>query len=135
MERRFEFCSDKLDPDPAKDDLALVRDFYNYLQGKNIEGVGVESPVLTAEQAFRVIYYLQEHLPVIPDTIEQCSKCCELYDTMESGNVCGGCEKHFCNQCDALIQCNKCGDLLCEVCQEFRDVDDEELCSDCRKKK
>ena len=123
--RRFVFCEDKPDPNPSMDDLGLVYDFYNFLQGKNLE-VGIESPEITAEQAFRVIYYLQEHLPVIPDTIEQCSKCDELYDSHISGDVCDGCEKHFCNQCDVLIQCQGCNDLLCETCQEFRDLDDND---------
>ena len=37
-------------------------------------------PKLTPEEAFSVIYFLQEYLRVIPDHFEQCCICKELYD-------------------------------------------------------
>lgn len=54
-------------------------------------------PNLTDEQAFLVIYVLQEVYGLIPDTYEQCSHCGELYDSDEEGqcyedeNYCDGC--------------------------------------------
>jgi len=42
-------------------------------------------PQLTPQAAFSVIYYLQEHLRLIPDSYEQCIQCGKLHDTS-----CGG---------------------------------------------
>jgi hypothetical protein len=53
---------------------------------------------LSKRKAFQIIYYLQEHFPVIPDHIEQCSKCGELYDSWSQGHHSELTEKFYCSQ-------------------------------------
>lgn len=53
-------------------------------------------PKLTDEQAFLVIYVLQEVYGVIPDSYEQCTNCGGLYDSYEEGN-----QYHDENYCDS----------------------------------
>lgn len=54
-------------------------------------------PKLTDEQAFLVIYVLQEKYGIIPDTYEQCSCCGELYDSDEEGQCYE--EEPYCDTC------------------------------------
>lgn len=72
-------------------DIEWVRDFYYDLKVKG----------LSNKKAFSIIYYLQEHFPLLPDHIEQCSACGELYDSYSQGHhseltgkfyCCEGCE-------------------------------------------
>ena len=58
---------------------------YQWLQGKEDDDFLFKNqPNLTADEAFAVIYYLQERFHVIPDTIEKCSCCNELYDSEDA---------------------------------------------------
>ena len=57
------------------------------------------TPYLTEEEAFAVIYYLQEQLGVIPTTYERCPICGKLYDAEKEGLPME--EDKFC--------CKKCG--------------------------
>lgn len=58
---------------------------YQWLQGKEEDDFLFKNqPNLTADEAFAVIYYLQERFHVIPDTIEKCSCCNELYDSEDA---------------------------------------------------
>ena len=52
---------------------------------------------LTADQAFKIIYILQEHIPVLPDNFELCSKCKSIFNSNEEGI----CEEDFfhCDEC------------------------------------
>jgi hypothetical protein len=67
-------------------------------------------PKVSTKQAFAVIYFLQKRLHVLPDCIEQCSVCKELFDT-DSEGVYGGDEDdddkkkkhHFKFYCDNCI--------------------------------
>lgn len=58
---------------------------YQWLQGKEDDDFLFKNqPNLTADEAFAVIYYLQERFHVIPDTIEKCACCNELYDSEDA---------------------------------------------------
>lgn len=89
-----------------KSSLELIEEFFNFLQGKCPEQIDCKDlPTLNSEQAFAVIYYLQEHLPVFPDTIERCDRCGELFDLSYSGthcdicgNLCEGCDDCTCSE-------------------------------------
>lgn len=75
-----------------------VQKFLNFLQTGAAEGYVFKRPLrLTPEQAFSVIYYLQEEMHVIPDTYEMCDECHRIYDTDEEGEVIKN--KHFCDSC------------------------------------
>jgi hypothetical protein len=86
--------------------LELIEEFFDFLKGKCPDQIDCKDlPNLNSEQAFAVIYYLQEHLPVFPDTIEKCDRCGELFDLFYSGthcdicgNLCGGCDDCTCSE-------------------------------------
>lgn len=76
------------------DDLERLRAFYEYLQGPGMN--------LGRKRAFEVIYYLQEHLPVFPDSIEKCSVCGSLFDTYFQGHHSEKNNKFYCYGCSHL---------------------------------
>ena len=87
------------------EDLEWITEFYEFMQGENPKSIGGGPMTLTKDQAYRIIWYLQEHLPVFPDWIEKCDVCGDLYDAYnsgyysEQGNEHGN---HFCDGCDHL---------------------------------
>jgi hypothetical protein len=120
--------------------LKSVNDFYDYLRGKknmpNFSG-GPPFPNLSDDMAWEVIYMLQEGLRVLPDHIERCDGCGELYDTWSEGqyseldgkSYCGGCadssETTYCDECGEDVWKDKSydedsGDYLCENCKRKR---------------
>ncbi|MGL6199874.1 MAG: hypothetical protein ACRC3H_13180 [Lachnospiraceae bacterium] len=66
---------------------AEVHEFYDWLQGEiTIDRMTfAESPKLSKEAAFAVIYYLQERLGVIEDNYELCRGCGRIYDSYGEG--------------------------------------------------
>ena len=83
-------------------DFENTKLFYEVLQGKFPENYPIHCDLkLTPEQAFDVIYILQEYFNAIPDVFEQCYRCKELYDS-----DCGG--NHY----------NNVGINLCEWCED-----------------
>ncbi|MCQ9638626.1 hypothetical protein MP478_04425 [Chryseobacterium sp. WG14] len=87
-------------------DIEWVEEFYNFLQGKMPQSIELKTPPdLTTDQAFSIVWYLQEHFPLLPDNIEQCDNCKTLFDSFleghysEEGNEIG---HHFCSACDHL---------------------------------
>ncbi len=70
-------------------DIEWVNSFYKHL---------INDLKLNSKKAFRVIYYLQEHLPVFPDHIEQCSVCGELYDSYSAGHHSELTSKFYCSE-------------------------------------
>jgi hypothetical protein len=66
-----------------------AREFYAFLRdGPPPNGFQIRAkPRLSANAAFSVLYVLQERYRLIPDTIEQCESCKELYDS-EAGSCC-----------------------------------------------
>ncbi|MFW6030504.1 MAG: hypothetical protein ACOCRO_09680 [Halanaerobiales bacterium] len=52
------------------------------------------------DEAFEVIYYLQEVLHIIPDKFEMCSECGSIYDTDCGGYFSKKAGKHYCYWCD-----------------------------------
>lgn len=82
-------------------DLEWTKEFYEFLQGNVPEdlsfakGHGIK---LSKKKAFAIIYYLQEHFPVIPDHIEQCSVCGQLYDSWSQGHHSDLTGKFYCGE-------------------------------------
>ena len=64
-----------------------VQEFMDFLTGEEMpEGFTFQhAPTLTRQQAFSVVYYLQEALHVLPDNFEMCQVCGELFDTDYDG--------------------------------------------------
>ena len=59
---------------------------YDYLQGQKLpDGVHCKMPKLSPNMAFNVIWFLQEIMHCLPDNIEQCKSCKDLFDTDSEG--------------------------------------------------
>lgn len=67
--------------------IEAVREFMEMLTGESLpEGMFMEfQPELQKSAAFSVIWYLQEHLRILPDNFEQCIVCLDIYDTHSEG--------------------------------------------------
>lgn len=74
---------------------------YEFLQGHEIAGISAnrEQPKLSSKQAFAIIWFLQEKLHLLPDTIERCCSCKELFDSAESGWYVERLYRHYCDNC------------------------------------
>lgn len=81
-------------------DIEWVNEFYRFLRGELPEGIGMKyhKPVLTKKQAFNIIWFLQEKFPILPDQIEQCSVCDELYDSYAQGHHSELTGKYYCSE-------------------------------------
>ena len=62
-------------------DIEKVKAFYEFLKG--------DTQKLSKRQAFSIIYYLQEHLPLFPDNIEKCENCGEEQHGNPPCEMCG----------------------------------------------
>lgn len=79
--------------------LEQVEVLYRFLQGECPEPFCIEAmPNLSPEQAFSVIYYLQEGLHILPDKYEQCRVpgCNALFDSEQDGCLAGYCDSCGC---------------------------------------
>ena len=84
------------------DELKRVQQFHEFLQGRLPNGVTVvgNPPRMTADDAFSVIWFLQEVSGLISDSIEMCAYCGTLFDSHKEGHI--GEEKNHCSpMCEA----------------------------------
>lgn len=85
-----------------------IQELHDFLTGEGLpKGVTISKrhqPKLSPEKAMTVIWFLQEHLRIIPDIYEMCDVCKNIYDSEEQGlsfqkggHVCDNCttEKHW----------------------------------------
>ena len=98
----------------------VMNNLSSFLMGLHIpDKFGITNlPTLNMEQAWAVIYMLQEWLQILPDHYEKCSNCGYIYDTHSGGIYAGDDEgdiednneagysftkedigKHFCDDC------------------------------------
>lgn len=85
------------------EDIQWINEFYEFLQGNIPEEITLargHNPNLSKNKAFAIIWYLQEHFPVLPDRIDKCDVCHELYDSWSSGHYSEKQQKCFCSYCD-----------------------------------
>lgn len=81
------------------EDIEWINEFYQFLQGELPEGISVRPKIkLSKKQAFSIIWFLQEKFPLLPDHIEQCSECGELYDSHSQGHHSELTGKFYCNE-------------------------------------
>jgi hypothetical protein len=64
-----------------------IQEFVDMLTGGDLpKGMLMTAqPSLTPEQAYSIVWYLQEHLRIIPDHLEMCHVCHTIFDTYTSG--------------------------------------------------
>lgn len=91
-------------------DLDKIKEFYRFLTGDKIPktirlGRG-HAPKMSEKKAFAIIWYLQEHLSILPESIERCSVCGELFDSNSEGIYWESKGKHYCGGCDDLVPMN-----------------------------
>ncbi len=82
-------------------DLEQTKELYEFLKGEIPERFIFKTwkPKLSEDEAFTVIYVLQEKFHLIPDHFEQCKRCKEIFDMECEGkhyddpgiNLCEGC--------------------------------------------
>jgi hypothetical protein len=77
-----------------------INEFYKFLQGELPDTITLPEPLqfkLTEEQAFAVIWYLQEHLTVLPSQFEKCTKCHTIFNSYAEGESTD--EGNYCDHC------------------------------------
>ena len=72
--------------------LEQVEELYDMLRGLDLpEGMAMPNqPQLKPKSAFSVIWFLQEHMGVIPSRYDQCSWCLSPYDSHCDGHSVDG---------------------------------------------
>lgn len=121
-------------------DLEWMQEFHSFLQGEIPEGIHLVDEYrvkLTPEQSSAVIWYLQEHFPVFPDSIEMCSSCKELYDSYSEGCYYEIEGKHFCGTCEDESKAAYCDCCMADVwkSEAYDPKRGEYLCDECKVKK
>lgn len=73
-------------------EIEQFEEFMDMLTGKGLpEGMTMQhQPQLSCRQAFSVIWFLQEHMDILPDNIEQCRVCEELFNCHCEGFIVDG---------------------------------------------
>jgi len=74
-----------------------VEDFFEFLQGNYVppDWDLKAPPKMSKQRAFKIIYYLQEVLGIIPDKFEMCKTCGAIYDSENEGSL----KDRHCNNC------------------------------------
>lgn len=88
------------------EDIEWIEEFYDFLQGEIPQGIHLRrghKPKMSQKKAFSIIYYLQEHFPLLPDTFERCDNCGGLFDVNSGGLYWESKGKHFCDACEYLV--------------------------------
>lgn len=84
------------------EDMEWINEFYKFLQGQIPDGMSLgrgHTIKLSPNKANSIIWYLQEHFPLLPDHIEKCDICNELYDPYNSGYYSELTSKFYCDSC------------------------------------
>lgn len=82
--------------------LEQTQELFDYLIGEYIpEQYLFVPPKLDIEKAWDVIYLMQEHFKIIPDTYEKCYYCNEIFNTENSGHYCD------CADCEQIKSCEE----------------------------
>jgi len=113
----------------SRDDLELAEEAFAFLQGVLPDNISISNkskiPNLTADQAWTVLWYLGNQYWQVPDTIERCDVCGDLFDSnKEGGYTDSGPPYHFCAAHDYLRPHDP--DCCCPDCEEAREALKEE---------
>lgn len=114
-------------------DLEWITEFYDFLKGgcpENISFARGHGVKLSPNKAYSIIYYLQEHFPVLPDHIEQCSFCKSLYDSDSSGYYSELKVKFYCDSCFPPFLDKKEEKIMQRRRNRLPDISDDDLNSD-----
>lgn len=82
-----------------------VEQLFAYLtEGTLPEGCTARHPRLSKRKAFSVIWYLQEILEVLPDFMDQCCKCGDLFNSEREGHVDEKSGREYCDNCTGYVR-------------------------------
>lgn len=96
--------------------LEQTQELFDFLQGNFMpEGWTIKpKPRLTRNQAWSVIYYLQERLRILPDHYEKCrrNKCdSDLFNSESEGCPANYCEICGCQKRSKNYNCDNCSKM------------------------
>jgi len=83
-------------------DEEWIDEFLEFLQGNppdSIHLVRGHAPKLSKKKAWSIVWYLQEHFPILPDSIEMCYNCGSIFDSDEEGVYWESKHRHYCDGC------------------------------------
>jgi len=90
--------------DTKPDQLATAQTLFDFLRGRVPDGYKLAEhrvPHLTPDQAWCVVWYVQELHMQLSDAIERCDVCGDLFDSnREGGYAEDGPPWHFCEACN-----------------------------------
>jgi len=94
-----------------KSDLELSNELFQFLQGNVTDEYSIDAgnvPKLSPDQAWAVIWYVGELHWKIPDHIDRCEWCGDLYDSHSEGDCLdyGEPPYHFCDGCMCTTEYN-----------------------------
>ncbi len=82
-------------------ELAAVTQFHDFLQGTIPDGVTVRKiKKMNPDQAFAVIWFLQECCHLLPDHYEMCWNCKGIFDVYAEGAYIEKTGRNYCYSCD-----------------------------------
>jgi len=90
-------------------DVEWIEEFYSFLLGDVPEGIHLghgHRPKLSRKKALTIIWYLQEHFPILPDHIEECWYCGSIFDVYCEGLYWETKGRHYCGSCTHLVPQN-----------------------------
>jgi len=95
------YLKERQDEEKRRDkELEAVTTFHDFLQGTKPEGVTTRRfKKMNADQAFTVIWFLQEVCHLIPDQYEMCCNCKSIFDSYSGGLYVEKTGKHYCDNC------------------------------------
>ncbi len=74
-----------------------IEKLYYFLQGELPKDITMTNrPKLSERKAFKIIWFLQEEMNLLPDKFERCCRCGRIYDSWKEGHhkngsfYCGG---------------------------------------------
>ena len=91
------------------DDEQWLTEFFDFLQGQQPEEIRItktHAPRLSAKKAFSIIWYLQEHMRILPSRIERCWSCGELFDQDSEGLYWQSKGRDYCGNCQHEVPDN-----------------------------
>jgi hypothetical protein len=111
MDKTIVFRDENYHHEGKKDwtDVQWIDELNKFLQGECPESIHLtrgHQPKLSVKKANAVIWYLQEHMRILPDNIEKCDNCNELFDANGEGIYWETKGKHYCGGCCDLVPYN-----------------------------
>lgn len=82
-------------------DREWIEEFYEFLLENPPDDIHLTDEIpalnLSQKQAWRIIWYLQEHFPILPDNFERCDECGYIYDAKSEGAWSEKAGKSYCD--------------------------------------